>query len=38
MCSSRPLLWSGVSADNDSYSARLVEQSRKSKTVMEQGD
>lgn len=36
MCSPCPLLWSGVRADNDSSSARLVEQSQKSKTVMEQ--
>lgn len=36
MCSPSPLLWGCVRPDNDSYSARLVEQSRKSKTVMEQ--
>lgn len=36
MCSPSPLLWGCVRPDNDSYSARLVEQSWKSKTVMEQ--
>lgn len=36
MGSPSPLLWSGVGADDDSYSALLVEQSRKSKTVMQQ--
>lgn len=36
MCSPSWLLWSGVRADNDSYSARLVEQSQKSKAEMEQ--